>query len=93
MSPDPDGTAPDATTTDTPTAEPATGATPRGRRILKVVVLLVVAVLWVRIVLFEFVFPYVERYVDNPELEGQDEPVAPEDTGAPDDPTLGLARR
>ncbi len=47
----------------------------RGRRMLKVVVGLVLALLWIRFVLFAGVFPIVERRFDSPEIAPAEEEV------------------
>ncbi len=57
-----------------------TAAPRRRRRWWLLLVLAVLAVVWVRLVLFEWVFPIIERHVDNPELGGIEQPVDPADT-------------
>ncbi len=51
----------------TAAAEGPTRAT-RGRTVLKVVVGLLLALVWIRFVLFAWLFPIVERRFDSPEI-------------------------
>lgn len=74
----------DQTATDPPTAGEGTAvaAPARPRHRLRRGLLLTVAILlWVRFALFGWLFPMIERHVDNPEFDATE-------TGAPVDPAV-----